>query len=177
MRFQLDDPNTVDDPSTVDDETPTDDTPPSDDGDTSDEQDEEHCHGFGRHRIGRAVEHLFTILDTNEDGALTTDEIPESLMRVLEPIDSNGDGMITLQELITYRDSLPSRAFTRLDDNGDGLIMQDEVNEMLWTMLVDSDTDGDSAISPQEFPETRSFRHRGGQFGGFRAVRFGERFH
>ncbi len=178
--------------------------------------------------IGLAVERLFTILDTNDDGALTSDEIPASLLEAMAAIDTNDDGAITLeeiqdsrpdhgsrgfgflddngdgmvtedevnadiwerispadtdtdgavteQELTTYRDSLPPKGFRRLDDDGDGLITQDEVNEMIWMILVGSDTNDDSAISPEEFPEFNLFGHHRGRFGGFRGVHFGFHF-
>jgi Ca2+-binding EF-hand superfamily protein len=219
----------------VDDKTPTDappadDTTPTADGDPTNMDDHGECPAFGWFSVGRAVERLFTILDTNENGSLTSDEIPASLMEALAPIDANMDGELTLEEiqdsrpnrtlrgfaflddnsdgfltedevnadiwarlspadasgdgavseeeLATYRDSLPPRGFRRLDDNGDGLITQDEVNEMIWTILVDFDTDDVAGISPEEFPEF-SFGHRGGGFlgfGGFRGFRFGFHF-
>ncbi len=228
------DTNTVDDmPPPVDDKTPTDaspadDTTPTADGDPTNTDDHGNCRGFGGFSVGRAVGRLFMFLDTNEDGLLTSEELPASLMEALAPIDANMDGMITLEEiqgsrpdrglrgfaflddngdgmltvdevnadiwarispadadasgdvtedeLITYRDSLPPKGFSRLDDDGDGLITQDEVNEMIWTILVDFDTDDVAGISPEEFPEFNLFGHHRGGFGVFRGFHFGFHF-
>lgn len=110
----------------------------------------------------------FGSLDDNGDGAITVDEVNDSIWDRLLPADADVDGAVTEQELEIYRDSLPPRQFRRLDDNGDGVITEDEVNEQIWERLAEFDGDVDGAITPEEFPESRSpVGHR-----RFRVARF-----
>jgi len=124
---------------------------------------------------------LFTQLDVNKDGQLTTDEIPDdrrSLFdRLLRIGDKNSDGKLDADEFAAGlsggrekagspseperparpdRDGRgPGRLFDRLDANGDGKIELDEVpepgRERFKKLIARVDKDGDGAITRQEF--------------------------
>jgi len=60
-----------------------------------------HSHQHGASNIaGKIMDQL----DSNSDGSLSTDEINNAgnLANIIEPADINGDGVVTLQELIAY---------------------------------------------------------------------------
>jgi Ca2+-binding EF-hand superfamily protein len=121
---------------------------------------------------------LFAQLDTNQDGQLTIDEVPEDKRRLFERLlrlsDKNGDGKLDRDEFSagiqrkpqeTQADRKPpdgpdgrpgpEKIFQRLDANGDGKITLDEVpeprKERFKTLIERADKDGDGALSQQEF--------------------------
>lgn len=105
----------------------------------------------------------FDRLDDNGDGIVTIDEVNEQIWARISPADTSGDGGVSEEELVAYRESLPPRAFRRFDDNADGLITEDEVNAAIWERLAESDDNADGAIDPDEFPDVRP--QRGSRFG------------
>ena len=59
--------------------------------------------------IRNKAEEFFRRNDRNKDGQLSRDEFPESARRLFDRIDTDKDGLITLEEDITYRRSRSSR--------------------------------------------------------------------
>jgi len=115
---------------------------------------------------------LFERADKNGDGKLTKDELPEQLAERLMKADANGDGAVTKAELDEARKKAaggrggfdPAQMFKRLDRNGDGKVGLDELPEKMAERLAGADSDGDGAISQEEFEQARkSFGGRGGQ--------------
>ena len=89
-------------------------------------------------------------------------------MHRFRAMDANRDGMITKEELATFR----QERFARLDANGDGKVDRNEIDQaiakrlerrkvrMRYRMLARLDHDGDGVISKKEFEATaaRLFR-------------------
>lgn len=60
----------------------------------------------------------------------------------------------------------PAAMFARNDQNGDGKLAGDEINERLRDRLAEIDTDGDQAISKEEFMANMAKRRAAGGAGG-----------
>ena len=85
-----------------------------------------------------------TAADANSDGKLSVDEIAAMQMarmaqrandratRMVAELDVDGDGMLTVSELIVR--PMPDRMFDRLDTDGDDAISQAEIDAMRATM-------------------------------------------
>merc|ERR1719421_155714 len=118
------------------------------------------------------------LLDANHDGMLTVEEItqgmqkhkidlPDGFKSVLTNLDTDGSGQIdytefiaaTLQHKQYQKEEILWAAFRTFDLNGDGEITRDELKQLLQTaddkiitdMVGEVDTDGDGAISFEEF--------------------------
>src|SRR5262249_53328601 len=114
---------------------------------------------------------LFAQLDTNKDGQLTSDEVPEDKKRLFERLlrvaDKNGDGKLTSDEFTSGLQEPqrkapedaprrpegrpegrpdPQRFFKRLDTNGDGKVTADEApeerREFVKRLIARLDKDG-----------------------------------
>ncbi|HVU86745.1 MAG TPA: EF-hand domain-containing protein [Pirellulales bacterium] len=122
---------------------------------------------------------LFGRLDANQDGQLTTDEVPAEkerlLKRLLRKADADRDGKLSRQEFIAGLSEPPADRlaqastqenrplpgmnrdgfFRRLDANGDGRVTSDELpaerRERLSMLLKRADADGDGAMTLKEF--------------------------
>jgi Ca2+-binding EF-hand superfamily protein len=119
---------------------------------------------------------MFSQLDSNHDGQLTADEIPDDKKRLFERLvrvaDKNKDGKLSAEELAAglkprERPAAPGgpgspegrpgleTMFKRLDANGDGKVTLDEVpeprRERFKQLIARGDRDGDGALSEQEF--------------------------
>ena len=146
-------------------ETPNDPVEEENDGEADSGHDRPHHHWLPRlggghffHHVLGAIdpENLITRLDTNDDGGLNEDEVPDVVWQfaVDRQIDTNADGKITVPEieaeLVEFRDDLFDQRFQRRDDNGDDLLTENEVRDRVWRRISAADTDGDSAVSRDE---------------------------
>ena len=50
-------------------------------------------------RMAPSAEEMFKRLDTNQDGKLSKDEVPDRMKEKLDKSDANQDGFITLEEI------------------------------------------------------------------------------
>jgi len=136
--------------------------------------------GPGKPAAGQDGKPLFRQLDTNGDGKIRLDEVPEGRRERFEQIikraDKDGDGALSEQEFAPFGDRLkgfagrgkkpdqgkgekgrpdPAQFFRRLDTNGDGKLTADEGPEarrpMIERMIQRGDKDGDKALSLEEF--------------------------
>lgn len=53
------------------------------------------------------AEHLFDEWDTNKDGALTKEEMPDRMQAQFEAIDTNHDGKVDMDEATAYMEKMP----------------------------------------------------------------------
>jgi Ca2+-binding EF-hand superfamily protein len=78
---------------------------------------------------------LFTKLDTNKDGQLSPDELrgmraqaaAAMRQRLVERLDTDHNGSVSLAELQAARPGVTAEQFNRLDRNGDGQLTADEL--------------------------------------------------
>ncbi len=138
-----------------------------------------------RDRGGDRAKGLIERLDRNGNGAIDKDELPEGWGERLGPADTNGDGMISLEELEGLMGGgnrpgggqggegdgeRPRRRegrgaqelIERLDRNGNGVIDLDELDEGMLERLKPLDANGDGVIDESELNR----RRRGGRQGG-----------
>lgn len=71
-------------------------------------------------------------------------------------LDSNNDGNISKDELLAGN----KIRFTKLDANGDGLLSVDEFNARLTAMFTKFDANGDGLLAGDEIPTRRNKGHR-----------------
>ena len=101
---------------------------------------------------------FFKSMDKNDDKAISKEEAGERWER-LGKADKDGDGKVTMQELMANRPEggpgSPGRPgggefFANSDKNKDGKVSKDEVPAEAWERLGKLDKDGDSAVSREE---------------------------
>ena len=86
----------------------------------------------------------FRVFDTDEDGALAVDDVPEQMWDRLSDADSNEDAVVTTVEVSVH---LASNAVDALDTDEDGVLSADEAP---GPMLRLADADGDGAVTSAE---------------------------
>ncbi|QDT12612.1 matrixin family metalloprotease [Planctomycetes bacterium K23_9] len=126
--------------------------------DNVDDHDRHHRNRRGHSVLsGRSAETLVTRFDTNEDGALSEDEVPERLWAKFadSEIDADGDGLISLTEIEMLATAARQESFDNKDADGDGFIVESEVSARAWSKISAADVDDDEAVS---FDELESFK-------------------
>jgi Ca2+-binding EF-hand superfamily protein len=102
--------------------------------------------GCGR---GVDVEDLFDRFDSNGDGALVLDELPDIKAEKLLAADVNHDGAISETELADFRDEQRRQSFDDKDADGDGFLTEDELGPR-WRRFGRADADDDGRVSRRE---------------------------
>ena len=115
-------------------------------------------------------------MDTNKDGKLSGDEIPERGRERMMRLDTNKDGELTLAELMAPRTRQtggdegggrnPEQILERLDANKDGKLTGDEIPGYMRRRMEQFDKNGDGEITKDELGGPQ--RRRGGPGGGDR---------
>jgi Ca2+-binding EF-hand superfamily protein len=119
----------------------------------------------GKGGPGKGGPEMFKRADKNNDGKLTSDEVPEQVWARLSKLDKDGDKAISSEEAKAGRPGGPppgggspgadgkARAdemWKRADQNSDGKISKDEVPEQAWERLGKMDKNGDDAVTREE---------------------------
>ncbi len=121
---------------------------------------------------GRGAEY-FKETDTNNDGALTKDEMAASRMQRLGGADADKDGFISAAELTEHHAAMmrarQDKHFTgfagRFDANKDGKVALDEIKSFDPPFFKNADANGDGKLTPDEMKAARG-KHHGGMGGG-----------
>lgn len=120
---------------------------------------------------GKGDGSFFKSIDTDGDKAISQAEAGDKWDRIGK-LDKDSDGKVTMQEMAAARGGSAGKPgdgqgkggpgkggpakggsgemFKRADKNSDGKISKDEVPEAIWDRIGKLDTNGDSAISPEE---------------------------
>ncbi|NUQ00096.1 MAG: EF-hand domain-containing protein [Armatimonadetes bacterium] len=103
------------------------------------------------------AEQTFNKMDTNQDGAVTADEVPAERWEKLQRADGDQNGKVSLDELKAFWGGAPKDKpaprdmFQKFDTNQDGRIAQDEAPADLWGKISGADKDGDGGVTLDEF--------------------------
>lgn len=85
-------------------------------------------------------------------------------------MDGNGDGFVTGEEMVAYRDQQrvdrANRRLARLDTNKDGKVSVAEISDERTAKLAKLDANSDGVIDATEFRAMRHHRGHGGHRGG-----------
>lgn len=134
-------------------------------------------------------EALFTQLDANADGSISTDEVPEDnglVKRLFRKGDADGDGTLSKAEFVAAlrekrakgpkpekpagdRPDRPSpemitKKIMEADADGDGKISKEEAPERLARGFDRMDADGDGFLTPEEITSAmKAFQKRAGK--------------
>lgn len=110
--------------------------------------------GAGRPEGARpAPGEMFKLADKNNDGKITSDEVPAEAWERISKLDKDTDGAVTAEEA---RAGAPAGAagggemFARADKNKDGKLSKDEVPAEMWERLSKLDKDSDNLITREE---------------------------
>ncbi len=110
--------------------------------------------GHGGGRGGDMLREILTLVDADNDGAISQAEIDTFRAAQVGAADTNGDGQISLAEFgpawTTFMQSRIVDDFQRLDDNGDGQIAADELDARLGGVVERMDRNGDGLLSPDD---------------------------
>ncbi len=107
---------------------------------------------------GSRASQLLGILDLDEDGKMTLDEIGDENKRRLGAVDLDGNGLISPDEFRARGQLLlamrTTTIFDLLDGNGDGNLTADELTAPSARWIARYDQDGDGALNAEELAAT-----------------------
>lgn len=114
-------------------------------------------------------EDFFKTADTNNDGALTKEEMAASRLQRLGGSDTDKDGFISADELAEHaaaqararKDKDFSRFAGRFDANKDGKVALEEIKTFDPPFFNKADTNGDGKLTKEERQAAKAMRHKG----------------
>ena len=96
---------------------------------------------------------VFERLDANDDGTLSSDEIPDGMQRLIERGDTADDGILTKEEFMEFYSTRVTRLFQQFDKDGDGKLSGDEIPEGVPRIIERTDKDDDGVLTKEEFED------------------------
>ena len=111
---------------------------------------DQHGKGPGHGPRGeRGAPPSFESLDTNGDGVLTLEEIQAPRVERFNEMDADGDGFVTAEEIMAH---MAAQMIARQDENGDGKLSIDEMRGPDFSrMFRFMDENGDGQITQEEW--------------------------
>lgn len=110
-----------------------------------------HGQHHGKRGGGEMFGAMFAKIDADGDGMVTQEEIDTYRAEKLTEFDASGDGALSIEEFDElYRELTRSRmvrAFQRLDADGDGVITTEEMDAQFGNIVERMDRDGSGALS------------------------------
>lgn len=113
----------------------------------------------GHHDPARFLQHF----DKNGDGKVQVSELPDRMQDRLGKADTNGDGVISADELTAHFDAMKKEMFAKADKNADGSIEESEVPAERWQHMLPADANKDGKITAAELDAA----HASGAIKGF----------
>ena len=106
--------------------------------------------GHGMMGGGKRMMHMMETYDTNNDGALTVEEVTAERAKKFKAFDKNADGTLDLNEyqalwMDAMRDRMVDR-FQKHDNDGDGKISEQDFSERFSRMMTWMDRNEDGKI-------------------------------
>lgn len=102
---------------------------------------------------------LFEQVDSDGNGLVTQEEIDIYRSAKVGEADTSGDGALSIEEFDTiYREMTRSRmvdAFQRLDADGDGVVSEAEMDRRFGSIVERMDRNADGALSLEDRPRRR----------------------
>jgi len=117
--------------------------------------------GFGHHggAFHMVMLDMLGTIDTNNDGALSQEEINGAVGSRYTAFDNNKDGQLSLDEFQALWTDLTRpivvRAFQFLDPDGNGAVAREEVDRRFGTLVARLDRNKDGQLSPEDRPHGR----------------------
>ncbi|HYP99793.1 MAG TPA: hypothetical protein VER96_14055 [Polyangiaceae bacterium] len=111
----------------------------------------------GKLEVSELPEHMQKFMgkaDTNGDGVITVEELKagEEKMRAehLAKVDTDHDGKISPEERKAAFEKFAEERFAKLDKNNDGALSKDEVGDKRWEHLSVADADKNGSVTREE---------------------------
>ena len=115
-------------------------------------------------KMGRFTDRAFERLDSNGDGVISEDEMETRRADRFDFADDNNDGEITKEEFSSAaqrrREEMRNRRFSEADTDGSGGISLEEFTAQAAERFAEMDKNGDGQLSAEEMrpPMRRSAR-------------------
>jgi len=111
----------------------------------------------GQLQVAELPEHMQKFMgkaDTNGDGVITVDELKagEEKMRAehLAKVDTDHDGKVSPEERKAAFEKFAQERFAKMDKNSDGGLTKDEVGDKRWEHLSVADADKNGSVTQDE---------------------------
>jgi len=102
---------------------------------------------------------LMRLLDTDGDGRISIEEIIAEQERLLRAADVDGDGVLSVEEFRRrgrwFQQLSTTTLFDLMDADGDQMLTQEEIAAPSRRWLSRYDQDGDQALDADELPRRR----------------------
>lgn len=123
-------------------------------------------------RASRATDRFMGLLDIDDDGRVTLEEIAAEQGRLFAAIDVDGDGNLSVDEFrrrgLLLQSIGATTLFDMLDANGDAQLTTAELRAPSERWVRRYDTDGDTALGTDEVRTARQGRFGRGRGDGHR---------